>query len=54
MTHLKSKDIQRLNTAVECFTRNLRADQIKRLHQAMMYKGKELDLLTKIVNGEVK
>lgn len=47
-------EIKLLNRAVDCFSRGLTATQIGRLHKAMMYKGKALNMLVEIVNGGVK
>lgn len=45
-------ELSHLKTAIGCFTSELSSEQIERLHKAFMYKGKSLDMLTKIVNGE--
>lgn len=49
----RHRHLKHLKRAVQCFTSNLTAEQIERLHKGMMHKGAALDMLNKIVNGEV-
>lgn len=50
----KALELIKLATAIRCFTKNLTAEEVQRLHHALMFKGPALEAITKIVKGELR
>lgn len=44
-------ELKLLKVAMDCFTRNLTASQIRNLHRAFMFKGGALDVINSLVKG---